>query len=166
MKMQLKKQLVEPVKIISLYEIEDLCLEGEELKEKLRYYLSKFTEGILDPDVANKSPDKFILNLEKGLLGDFSKRYITVAKNCRKEVIGILIGLPQNNEILHIFSLHVDPEYRNQGVASTLLKRCINDMFLREMKALVLDVHIDNKPAYSLYKKFDFKNEDEKVKNK
>lgn len=162
MKIQLKKQLVEPEKIQSQYEIRDLGLEGEELKEKLRCYLSKFTEGILDPDVANKSPEKFIFNLEKGLLGDFSKRYITVAYNCKNDVIGILIGLPQGSEILHIFSLHVDPVYRNQGVASALLKRCINDMFLRDVKALVLDVHIDNKPAYNLYKKFNFKNENEK----
>lgn len=164
MKIQLEKQLVEPVKIQSHYEIENLGLNGEELKEKLRCYLSKFTEGILDPDVANKSPDKFIFNLQKGVLGDFSKRYITVAQNCRKEVIGILIGLPQERKILHIFSLHVDSEYRKQGVASTLLSRCINDMFLSDVKTLVLDVHIDNKPAFCLYKKFDFKNDI--VKNK
>lgn len=157
MKIQLEKQLVEPVKIQSHYEIENLGLNGEELKEKLRCYLSKFTEGILDPDVANKSPDKFIFNLEKGVLGDFSKRYITVAQNCRKEVIGILIGLPRESETLHIFSLHVDPDYRNKGVASTLLSRCINDMVLGNVKALILDVHIDNKPAYCLYKKFHFK---------
>lgn len=46
--------------------------------------------------------------------------------------------------------------YRNKGVGSTLLSRCINDMCISNVKDIILDVHLDNKPAYNLYKKFDF----------
>lgn len=66
------------------------------------------------------------------------------------------MGLPQERELLHIYGLHVEPEYRNKGVASTLLSKCINDMFIRNVREILLDVHTDNKPAYNLYKKFDF----------
>ncbi|WP_027632053.1 GNAT family N-acetyltransferase [Clostridium hydrogeniformans] len=155
MKMQLKKILIEQVEVKSQFQVNKLILEGKELEKSLKYCLSKFTEGILDPDVAGKSPDRFIDNLQKNVLGNFSKRYIINAYD-GKEIIGILVGLPQESEFLHIYGLHVAPEYRNKGVASTLLSKCINDMFIRNVREILLDVHTDNKPAYNLYKKFDF----------
>ena len=155
MKIQLKKSLIESVKIHSQFQVEKLILEGKELDEKLKYCLTKFTEGILDPDIAGRNPDKFISNLQKGVLGNFSKRYIITAHS-EKELVGILIGLPKESENLHIYALHVAPQYRNRGVASTLLSECINDMIASNIKEVILDVHIDNKPAYNLYKKFNF----------
>lgn len=155
MKLQLKRSSNEQVQTLSKFKIEKLTLEGKELEEILKHYLSEFTVGILDPDTAGKKPDRFIINLQSGILGDFANRYIITAHDDKNDAIGILIGLPEE-QLLHIYSLHVSPEYRSRGVGSTLLSRCINDMCISNVKEIILDVHIDNKPAYKLYKKFDF----------
>ena len=155
MKIQLKKCLSEQVHIPSKFQVKKLTLERRDLEEKLKQYLSKFTEGILDPDIAGKKPDRFITNLQNGMLGDWSKRYIITAHD-DNEVIGILIGLQEEELGLHIYSLHVSPEYRNKGVGSTLLSKCINDMCISNIKNIWLDVHSDNKPALNLYKRFNF----------
>ena len=155
MKIQLKKYLSEQVHIPSKFQVKKLTLERRDLEEKLKHYLSKFTEGILDPDIAGKKPDRFITNLQNGMLGDWSKRYIITAHD-NNEVIGILIGLQEEELGLHIYSLHVSPEYRNKGVGSTLVSKCINDMCISNIKNIWLDVHSDNKPALNLYKRFNF----------
>jgi ribosomal protein S18 acetylase RimI-like enzyme len=156
MKLQLKRTLIEQVQVPAQFQVKKLTLEGIELEEILKCYLSRFTVGILDPDIAGKKPDRFVFNLQNGILGDFSNRYIITAQDDNNDAIGILIGLPEAEHRLHIYSLHVSPEYRSKGVGSTLLSRCINDMCISNVKEIILDVHIDNKPAYKLYKKFDF----------
>jgi len=155
MKIQLKKSLIEHVHVSSQFEIKKLTLEQSELEENLKYYLSKFTAGILDTDIAGKKPDRFVSNLQSGMLGDWSKRYIITAHD-NNDVIGILLGLPEQEQQLHIYSLHVSPEYRNKGVGSALLSKCINAMCMSSVKEIILDVHSDNEPAFNLYKKFDF----------
>ena len=156
MKLHLKRSSLEQVQISSQFQVKKLTLEGIELEEALVYYLTKFTVGILDPDIAGKNPDRFVFNLQKGILGDFSNRYIITAQDDNNDAMGILIGLPEGEHRLHIYSLHVSPEHRSKGVGATLLSRCINDMCISDVKEIILDVHIDNKPAYNLYKKFDF----------
>lgn len=155
MKVQLKKSLIGQAENPSKFQIKKLTLEGAELEKELAYCLSKFIEGTLDPDLAGKKPDKFIANLKNGVFGDFSKRYIIAAYDS-DEIIGILIGLPQEGERMHIYSVHISPKYRNRGAASALLSTCINDMYMRNVKDIIIDVHVDNKPAYNLYKKFGF----------
>lgn len=155
MRIQLKKTSLKPVEISSQFHVKKLLLEGIELEESLKYYLSKFIVGILDPDTVGQKPDKFISNLQKGILGDFSNRYIITAHD-NDETIGILIGLPQKEHLLHIYSLHISPEYRYKGVGSMLLSKCINDMCASNVTDLLIDVHMDNTPAYNLYKKFNF----------
>lgn len=155
MKIQLKKDLIEQVKVSTKFQINELTIVGKDLEDKLKYCLSKFTQGILDPDIAGRSPDQFIANLQKGLLGDFSRRYILIAHE-QSEAIGILVGIIKDERLLHIYSLHVSPSFRKQGVGSMLLSKCINDMYLNNVKEIILDVHTDNKPASNLYKKFGF----------
>ena len=162
MRMQLRKNLINRIGNLFKFKIQELVLEGAELERKLNIYLSRFIEGTLDPDLSGKKPDKFIENLKNNVLGDFSKRYIITA-HCKDEVIGILIALPGRENEIHIYSLHVAPDHRNKGVASTLLATCVNDMYKKNIKDIIIDVHIDNKPAYDLYKKSGFVEVDNKI---
>lgn len=155
MKIQLRKTINKQIESITEFEIREVREGEKELEDNLKYCLSKFTEGILDPDVAGKSPDKFISNLQNSFLGDFSKRYILNAYDTDK-IIGILIAIPKDEETLHLYSLHVSQKYRSKGVGSDLLAKCINDAYRNKKSNIILDVHLDNKPAYNLYKKFDF----------
>ncbi len=156
MKFTLKRSLTEPVEVFSNWDIKELNLEGTELTETLRYHLSNVMEGILDPDIAGKKPDGFLNVLKSGRLGDFSKRYIITACDKNNKVVGLLIGLPEENRKLHIYSMGVLTTYRNMGVGHTLLAKCINDMLQMNINEVILDVHSDNIPAYNLYKKFGF----------
>lgn len=155
MKIQLIKNLTHKIPTKSIFEVRKLTLDGIELQNTLNDYLSKFTIGIMDPDINGKNPEKFIINLSKNLLGDFSKRYILVAYD-NDNPVGVLIGLPNNEQQLHIYSLHIAVEYRHKGIGSLLLSKCINDMYSKNVQSIILDVHMNNIPAYNLYKKFGF----------
>lgn len=155
MKIQLVKKVTEQVPVASRFTVKELAFEGQALQDALNEYLSLFTVGILDPDVAGKKPDLFVSNLQSGRLGDFSKRYILVACDGEKTV-GILIGLPDPESVFHLYALHVAPEHRGQGVGSLLLSACINHLYRNRVGEIVLDVHTDNKPAYNLYRKYGF----------
>lgn len=155
MKFTLKRDSVNQIEGFSKWEVQELVLEGSELIESLKGYLTNVMEGIIDPDIAGKKPDKYLSNLESGKLGDFSQRYIITALDNNK-VVGLLIGLPEKEGELHIYSLGVLQAYRNMGVGAALLVKCINDMLKNNVKEIILDVHSDNTPAYNLYKKFGF----------
>lgn len=156
MKFTLKRSLIEPEEVFSDWNVKELNLEGTDLIETLRYHLSNVMEGILDPDIAGKKPDGFLNALQSDRLGDFSKRYIITACDKNNKVVGLLIGLPEENQKLHIFSMGVLATHRNMGVGRILLAKCINDMLQRNINEVILDVHSDNIPAYNLYKKFGF----------
>lgn len=136
--------------------MQELVLDGAELIELLKYYLSNVMEGILDPDIAGKKPDGFLNNLQSGKLGNFSKRYIITVHDNNK-VVGLLIGLPEEKVKLHIYSMGVLTTYRSKGVGAALLTKCISDMLNNNINEIILDVHSDNVPALDLYKKFGFK---------
>lgn len=156
MKYTLKRSLTAPIDVFEKWDVQRLTLDETELAEVLKCYLTDVMEGILDPDISGKKPDKFIDNLQSGRLGDYSQRYIITAKDNDK-VIGLLIGLPEEEQKLHIYSMGVVTEYRNRGVASALLAHCINNMFRNNIKEIILDVHSDNLPAFNLYRKFEFR---------
>lgn len=155
MRYLLEKRLSETVELSNDYTISPLDDEGESLDAKLLDYLGRFIEGSEDPNLRNGSPSIFIRNLRSGRLGDFQRRYIITAK-ADDNVVGILLGMHEGNNRFHIYSLHVCPTYRRKGVASTLLKRCINDMTRGGIEHLAIDVHEDNLPAYHLYQKYGF----------
>lgn len=155
MKYQLKKSLIEPVVVFTDWHVNELNLEGTELIEALSCHLSNVMDGTLDPDIAGKKPDGFLNALQSGRFGDFSKRYIITACD-QDKVVGLLIGLPEENQKLHIYSMGVLSAYRKIGVGHALLGKCINDMLNRDINEVILDVHSENIPAYSLYRKFGF----------
>lgn len=154
MKIQLIKNDIIPIQGSSQFTVERLLVEGQELVERLKDYLSRFIVGSLDPDLVGAKPDGFISNMMADRFGDFKKRYIVTANHSEK-VVGILIGIPKDN-IFHIFSVHVLPDFREKGVASAMLTKCINDIYKDNYNSILIDVHTNNIPAYNLYKKFGF----------
>ena len=155
MKYTLYRTANEPINAKSNWTIEKVKLREDELIRFLRHYLIEVMEGILDPDIVGKKPDGYLKNLQSGRLGDFSKKYIICAYDDKK-VIGLLIGIPKNEDIFHIYTIGVLPTYRKKGVATALISRCVNDMICSTTNHIVLDVHADNKPAYNLYEKLGF----------
>lgn len=155
MRLHLSKHLGGNMSYSPKWCIEEMQLEESELGKRLELYLTDFTVGIQDPDIKGVKPDKFISNLISGRLGEFSKRYIITAHD-KGAVIGILIGLPIDDLQFHVYSLHVAPLYRKKGVGSALLVRCVDDMVSKKINQINIDVHINNEPAYKLYRKFGF----------
>lgn len=151
----LKRNSTSPIEEFSRWQVQELTIDGTELVELLGHCLTKVMEGILDPDISGRKPDRFISNLQSGKFGDFSNRYIITALD-KNKIIGLLIGHPEGGDKLHIYSMGVLAEYRNRGVGAALLSKCINDMLKKSIYEIVLDVHSDNIPAYNLYKKYGF----------
>lgn len=56
-------------------------------------------------------------------------------------------------ERIEINQIEIDSSYRNNGYGSKLMKYLIDN----NNKSITLEVRIDNKPAISLYKKYNFK---------
>lgn len=154
-KSMLVKEINNTLDISSDLKIEKLTLEGDELKQELTKNLTDFIEGTLDPDLAGRSSEKFITNIQKNLLGDFSKRYI-IRTFSKGKPMGILIALPMDEETSHILSVHVSPACRNKGAGFALLTTCQNQIYKEGKRRLIIDVHSENTPAYHLYKKFGF----------
>lgn len=56
----------------------------------------------------------------------------------------------------HILNICVDPEFRGQGYAKTLLKQCIATVMIHGAKVMFLEVRESNRGAISLYESMGF----------
>jgi len=141
----------------SKFNIKKIELEGEALVDFLYKVLVDVMSESLDPDLAGKTPEIYLKRLQEGALGDFTKRYI-IAAGDNEKTIGILIGLPDSTEKggFHIFSLGTSPCYRGKGICTALISRCIEELRNDGYTNIILDVHLDNTPAFQLYKKLGF----------
>ncbi len=96
------------------------------------------------------SKDSFMSELSNELAKYFS------AFNEKNELIAYA-GCWQILEEAHITTIAVSPEYRRKSLGEallvTLLDKCYRDM----IKYITLEVRVSNKPAISLYEKYDFK---------
>lgn len=72
----------------------------------------------------------------------------------KKEELAGVIEITHNNNFTHINSLVVNPIFFRQGVARKLMEFVFNNY---DSELFVVETGLDNKPATTLYKKFDFK---------
>jgi len=56
----------------------------------------------------------------------------------------------------HIISVAVMPNYRNQGIASSLVEQALSGLSALDADECYLEVRINNDPAINLYKKIGF----------
>ena len=75
---------------------------------------------------------------------------------CEDVIASILIGVVKEDGI-HITTLGTTEDHRRQGMGLSLLEYCRQDMVKRHVEEMYLNVHIDNTPAYEMYKRLGFK---------
>lgn len=59
----------------------------------------------------------------------------------------------------HITNVAVDPEYRRQHIAESLICEIVDMTFKEGIRSWTLEVRVDNEPAINLYEKMGFKRE-------
>lgn len=137
-------------------------------KDLIRLYTLSFTEGSYAQYIDSKTIED---TLDKILRVGFG--FMTFEKDI---IIGAILCLKLKNDpdfplenhpsldldtTLYVTDIMVDPEYRGQGVASSLIKYLFERMESKPYKEVVLRVWDKNTPALSLYSKLGFKMIDE-----
>ena len=95
-------------------------------------------------------------------INDYSKKIadnaITFEAWKRGELIGLIATYFNDveNQTAYITSVSVLKEQMGLGIASELLKTCLEFARQKNYKKINLEVNIENKPAISFYKKFNF----------
>lgn len=80
-----------------------------------------------------------------------------VARSMRDEVVGFLDGLPHPlQNLLWIANVVVDPPYRQQGIATLLLKSAQEWARAQQLGQLMLEFQTKNYPAISFARKLGF----------
>lgn len=71
-------------------------------------------------------------------------------------IIGYVMAYLKPDLEGHVMSIAVHPNYRGNGIGSTLLSEVINRLFNRGAKYVGLEVRVSNERAIRLYERFGF----------
>jgi ribosomal-protein-alanine N-acetyltransferase len=88
-----------------------------------------------------------------------SNALLRVAEDSDNKSRGLILGLIDVWLILdeaHIATLAVDPDYRNQGIATRLIESVLLEAEEKGARKAMLEVRTSNQAAQSLYQKFGF----------
>lgn len=113
------------------------------------YWLTGFLKGKLDDEeeFALRNPEKTYLE-QGGFL--FFAKY-------KEEIVGCIALKPLDDYQFELVNLFVEPAYRNMGIATRLIDRCITRCYENQATELWLQTNISLKEADKLYYKFNFK---------
>ncbi|RLG09374.1 MAG: ribosomal-protein-alanine N-acetyltransferase [Thaumarchaeota archaeon] len=110
-------------------------------------------------------PENYSYFFFQTILRDYPKTFLVAEVNgkivgyvmCRVERILSKLDRFRFKRAGHVISIAVLPEYRNRGIARSLLNRAIN-VLKDEYKCeeVFLEVRVSNNPAISLYEKLGF----------
>ncbi|MFW6121631.1 MAG: ribosomal protein S18-alanine N-acetyltransferase [Petrotogales bacterium] len=78
-----------------------------------------------------------------------------VAEKLHK-IVGFIIGINMSKERVRILMLSVNKAYRRQGIGSALVKQLLEEMLLKNIQQVDLEVKTNNKAAINFYKKHGF----------
>lgn len=73
------------------------------------------------------------------------------------KIVGYIIFIIEKNEIGHIISLAVHPNYRRRKIGYKLISSAIKFLKMLDIKTIKLEVRVSNIPAINLYEKIGFK---------
>jgi len=112
------------------------------------YWLSSFLKGKLEEEdeFALHNPDKAYL--EKGGFLFFAQY--------RKEMVGCVALKRLDEDTFEFAKLFVNPKYRNLGIATKLIERCITRTKENYATELWLQTNMSMQPAHKLYYKIGF----------
>lgn len=136
--------------------------------QELRYTINESKEKEIHLHLKECS-DYFIPCLNKTIdIVNYSNKIFDKAVRFEVWSKGILVGLLAvylnnlNDRIGYITNVSVLNSYSGRGIASCLIKNCIEYAIEKKFKEIVLEVNNKNESAINLYKKFSFT---EKIKN-
>jgi len=72
-------------------------------------------------------------------------------------IVGYAVALLRGDELGHIVSIAVHPDFRGQGIGSTLLRELLKRLREKGAHFARLEVRISNQVAIKLYRKFGFR---------
>ncbi len=113
------------------------------------YWLSGFLKGQLEEEdeFTLRHPDRAYI--EKGGFVFFAQY--------KKEIAGCVALKRQNEETFEFAKLFTDPKFRNLGIATKLIQRCISRCKENAATQLWLQTTMSMRPAHKLYYKLGFK---------
>jgi ribosomal-protein-alanine N-acetyltransferase len=78
---------------------------------------------------------------------------VRIKAEIRDQMVGFIAGERKSSDLGWIATIGVLPEYRQQGIASALLKECEHQLAVMRIR---LSVRLGNKRAIYLYEKFGY----------
>lgn len=84
----------------------------------------------------------------------FPEGFIVAEKN--HKIIGFIIGVTTTPNIAKILMLAVDESHRKQKIGTELLNKFLEQISLKNIKHIELEVRTDKKKAIEFYEKFGF----------
>jgi len=123
------------------------------------------TKTASEKDIQNhllECNDSFIPPLSSRVsIEEYSKKIADRAVTFEAWVNETLIGLiatyfNEEGQFGHITSVSVSKKFMGAGIASQLLKKCIDYASQNKFKEIKLEVNKDNTPAINFYKKYNF----------
>lgn len=98
------------------------------------------------------------INLEEYIIKIRDRGNSIICLSDSGEIVGLLFYY-DNNKIegkAFVSLVTVDQDFRNKGIASTMLSKMLKNLKKDNVKICDIPTHITNEKAISLYKKFDF----------
>lgn len=118
-----------------------------------------------DPSVFLASLKKEKTYRERKWRQEFSRGQWYVVRSDNKEVglLGVTIEEIDSERRYSLEYLWVDPDFRRSDVASSLLRRALADLRASGVRTVWLYILDGNGPAMRLYRKFGFRNANERI---
>lgn len=113
-------------------------------------------------------PDDFswVIALEREVFNEHDPRmYMEFYETCPEGflvtevngiIIGFVVGLQSGPKEGRVFSLAVDPRFRNMGIGTSLMKRVLEVFRENGLREAVLEVRMSNRRAQQLYQRLGF----------
>jgi ribosomal-protein-alanine N-acetyltransferase len=128
-------------------------------------------EGVIQVN-EKELPEDYPYFFYKSILDNYPESFL-VACNQKGKVIGYIMWrvekIPSLNSLKlenkgHLVSIAISKKYRKKGIASSLLKKSMDEIKKHKIDEYVLEVRVSNYTAIGLYKKFNFKTKSIKSK--